>query len=80
MRKTLEPRQPLSQPHRSRLVAYAATVVLLLPTLVYAQDSQFLFDPNGNLQVQAPEINAPPRITHQPQNAVSGNPGGVACL
>ncbi|MBI3867393.1 MAG: hypothetical protein HY299_02595 [Verrucomicrobia bacterium] len=47
-----------------------ALLLLLFTTLAPAQDSQFLFDVNGNLQVQAPAINAAPQITRQPQNSV----------
>lgn len=67
----------------SRLKIYAmAAFIFLLTTLAPAQDSQFLFDANGNLQVQAPEISALPQITHQPQNSVveSGETAGFSVL
>lgn len=43
-------------------------VVLHFAFLASAQDSLFLFDPNGNLQAQTAEIIAPPQILGQPQN------------
>jgi hypothetical protein len=47
-----------------------AAFVLLVATFARAQDSQFLFDANGNLLVQTAAITAPPQITGQPQNRV----------
>ncbi|MBI3851712.1 MAG: hypothetical protein HY298_15770 [Verrucomicrobia bacterium] len=45
-----------------------AVTVLLLATFAHAQNSQFLFDPNGNLTVQMADTIFPPQITGQPQN------------
>jgi len=42
--------------------------ILLLATFTLAQDSQFFFDPNGNLLMQTGASNAPPQIIGQPQN------------
>jgi hypothetical protein len=50
--------------------AIAATLVFLLGTFAHAQDSRFIFDPNGNLLVQSPEAIAPPQIIGQPQNRI----------
>ena len=47
-----------------------AAIVLLLATFAPAQDTQFLFDANGNLAVQMGEINFPPQIIGQPQNRI----------
>lgn len=44
-----------------------ATSVVLLPTLIHAQTSQFFFDPNGNLAVQMGETVFPPQILGQPK-------------
>ena len=44
----------------------------LFATLGYAQDSQFLFDPNENLFVQTEATIAPPQIFGQPQNRIVG--------
>jgi hypothetical protein len=52
------------------LARVAVGIIGLVPLLGQAADSQFLFDPNGNLQVQAGEINALPQISHQPRNSV----------
>jgi hypothetical protein len=46
----------------------AATPFLLLATFAHAQDSQFLFDANGNLTAQLDAGTAPPQIIGQPQN------------
>jgi hypothetical protein len=43
---------------------------LLLASPGYAQESQFQFDPNGNLLVQTTEVIALPQILGQPQNRV----------
>jgi hypothetical protein len=56
---------------------YRAVAILLTATSTHAQDSQFLFDANGNLLVQSASINAPPQITRQPQNRTVG-PGETA--
>jgi len=45
-------------------------LLLLLSSFAHAQDSQFFFDPNGNLFVQTAEITAPPEIIGQPQNRI----------
>src|SRR3954463_5484293 len=47
-----------------------AALALLLLTAARAQDSQFLFDPNGNLLVQSAENSALPQIIGQPQNRI----------
>ena len=67
---------------RWSLLTSAATVtalVFLLTTLAPAQDSQFLFDPNGNLLVQTAEVSAPPQILGQPQNRIVA-PGEAAAF
>jgi hypothetical protein len=43
-------------------------LLFLLTIFARAQDSQFLFDPNGNLFVQTGASTAPPQIIGQPQN------------
>ena len=53
------------------------TLGFLLAAIACAQDSQFLFDANGNLLVQTAEITAPPQIIGQPQNQIVA-PGGAA--
>jgi hypothetical protein len=45
-------------------------LVLALAPLVRAQDSHFIFDPNGNLFVETLAISAPPQIIGQPQNRI----------
>jgi hypothetical protein len=45
-----------------------AAIAFLIATFAHAQDSQFLFDPNGNLLVETAEIAARPQILGQPQN------------
>ena len=52
-------------------------LILLFATLAHAQDSQFFFDPNGNLLVQTAEVVAPPQILAHPQNRIVG-PGESA--
>jgi len=52
-------------------------LLLMLAGLSHARDSQFLFDPSGNLLSQAAENPAPPQITGQPQNLVV-TPGATA--
>src|SRR6266508_2198273 len=52
-------------------------IIFLFATFAHAQTSQFLFDANGNLQVQSANLNTPPQITGQPQNQVVG-PGETA--
>jgi hypothetical protein len=47
-----------------------AALVLPLAALARAQDSQFLFDPNGNLLVQTAAASALPQILGQPQNRI----------
>ena len=47
-----------------------AGLVLLLSSLAHGQDSQFIFDANGNLLVQTAATTAPPQIISQPQNRV----------
>src|SRR5258706_6722999 len=47
-----------------------APLVILLATVAHAQNSQFVFDPNGNLFVQTAEASAPPQIIGQPQNRI----------
>ncbi len=47
-----------------------AMLVSLLATFGHAQNSQFLFDPNGNLTVQMADTLFPPQITGQPQNQI----------
>lgn len=49
-----------------------ALVVLLLPSVVRGQTSQFLFDATGNLTVQLAGTVSPPQILGQPQNQVVG--------
>jgi len=51
-------------------IGATAALVLLLATFARAQDSQFLFDFNGNLTLQMPAALAPPQILSQPQNQV----------
>jgi hypothetical protein len=47
------------------------SLVLLLGTIGYAQDSEFFFDATGNLQVQSAGFISPPEITGQPQNQLA---------
>jgi hypothetical protein len=47
------------------------TIISLLAALADAQDSQFLFDANGNLFIQTAEVAAPPQIIGQPQNVIA---------
>src|SRR5262245_57256653 len=47
-----------------------AALVCLTSALAPAQDSQFLFDDNGNLLVQTGGTSGPPQILAQPQNQV----------
>ena len=54
--------------HRLRVCATVAALTLLSSSFAYAQNSQFLFDPNGNLQAQTSAASAPPQIIGQPQN------------
>jgi hypothetical protein len=56
---------------------FAAAMTFLLAGRVQGQDSQFLFDPNGNLLVQAAASTAPPLLLRQPQNQVVA-PGDTA--
>jgi hypothetical protein len=46
------------------------TILLLLANVTRAQNSQFTFDPNGNLLVQAAAATAPPQIIGQPQTVI----------
>ena len=55
---------------RAITLATAAAFIFLFATFAPAQTSQFLFDPNGNLLVQATEITALPQIIGQPQNRI----------
>ena len=50
------------------LMAAIAVILFLLTSVSHAQDSQFFFDPNGNLFVQTGATTAPPQIIGQPQN------------
>jgi uncharacterized repeat protein (TIGR02543 family) len=52
-------------------------LVLALAVYSHAQDSQFTFDPNGNLLRQIPAIVAPPQILSQPEPQIVG-PGELA--
>jgi hypothetical protein len=55
----------------SRMCFPVIALLLLLPaTYAYAQDSQFIFDPNGNLFVQKAATATPPQILGQPQNRI----------
>src|SRR5690348_7909798 len=45
-------------------------LIFSLITLARAQDSQFQFDPNGNLFLQSAATTAPPQIIGQPQNRI----------
>ena len=53
---------------------FSACVTLILALLVTAripaQNSQFFFDPNGNLLLQKSETTAAPQILGQPQNRI----------
>ena len=53
-----------------RRLGGAVALLLLVATFAQAQDSQFLFDANGNLLVQSAATTAPPQIIGQPQNRV----------
>ena len=44
--------------------------MLLFGSVAYAQDSQFSFDPNGNLFLQSAAAATPPQIIGQPQNRI----------
>src|SRR5437879_5356191 len=58
------------QPRRRGLAALAVTALaFVLATFAHAQDSQFVFDDNGNLTLQIDTI-FPPHITGQPQNQI----------
>lgn len=59
------------------LRATGVALILLFTTFARAQDSQFFFDPNGNLLVQTAATTAPPQIIGQPQNQIVA-PGGSA--
>src|SRR5688572_30611411 len=48
----------------------AAKLLLLSAVFSHAQQSQFLFDANGNLVVQMAQTIFPPQIIGQPQNQV----------
>lgn len=50
---------------------------VLFTSATHAQDSQFLFDPNGNLFAQTAAVTFPPRILGQPQNRIVA-PGEAA--
>ena len=52
-------------------------MVFLLATCAHPQNSQFLFDADGNLVVQIAEISALPQIIGQPQNQIAA-PGELA--
>ena len=47
-----------------------AALILLLAIPALAQESQFFFDPSGNLLAQTAETLAPPQILGQPQMQV----------
>jgi Divergent InlB B-repeat domain len=51
-------------------VRLAGTSIVLIAAFSNAQDSQFLFDPNGNLSSQTTEVTAPPQILGQPRNQI----------
>ena len=55
-----------------RLLATAAAtaMVIMLATVAHAQNSQFVFDPTGNLLAQTSETPASPQILGQPQNQI----------
>jgi len=55
----------------------AMVMTSMLAGRAQGQDSQFLFDPNGNLLVQAAAAAAPPLLLRQPQNLVVA-PGDTA--
>jgi hypothetical protein len=63
-------------------VCVAAALVFLLPNLVPAQTSQFLFDDNGNLTVQTSASTTPPQILGQPQNVLVavGEPAALSVV
>src|SRR5690348_13831572 len=50
--------------------ALTAAVLVCMTAALPAQESQFIFDPNGNLFVQAAAVTAPPQILGQPQNQI----------
>ncbi len=81
--KRLIPLNPASQRNQLlrnvRLKNYATALafVLLLAHFALAQDSQFLFDANGNLALQMAETSGQPQILRQPQNQVVA-PGEAA--
>ncbi len=71
------PRSPLVEPSPTSILQLALRCVgtitglaLLLTVVAQAQTSQFHFDANGNLQVQSPELIAPPQIISRPQNQI----------
>ena len=66
----LLPANGVTRPAISRDLVFVA-LILLIAIFAHAQDSQFLFDPNGNLFVQRAEIAAPPQVVGQPQNVVA---------
>ena len=54
-------------------------LLLLFAARAHAHNSQFLFDPNGNLLVQTAATTAPPQIIGQPQNQIV-EPGQAAAF
>ena len=79
--KRIEPFAAVLLPGYSASAGFAASILALMLVLVvsptHAQDSQFVFDDNGNLAVQTAATVDPPRILGQPQNQIVA-PGGVA--
>lgn len=62
-----------------KICTTAAACMLLFADFARAQNSQFLFDANGNLLVQTAKVIAPPQILGQPQNVIAV-PGEAASL
>ena len=63
------------RPRRAQSVAVG--LLLIFASLAHGQVSQFAFDPNGNLRLQAAENIALPQILSEPQRQVV-QPGGLA--
>lgn len=57
-------------PAEFRSAATTTALGFLLATFSHAQNSQFLFDPNGNLTVQLAGTVFPPQIIGQPQDRI----------
>jgi hypothetical protein len=64
---------------RQAVPACFGLLILLLPTSICAQDSQFVFDLSGDFLIQTSEISAPPQILSQPRSQIIA-PGELAAF